>query len=452
MYSRMIIKWAGVYLALLLVFGGFVYEGVIFPPYGNVLFQVLTTICIAIMAWGLLNHSISHKLQLVVLFIFQVAATIGLREYSYAQWGNYLGANPIDAALYDNIASAFVNSDASLRELPQFVDNFYLDDMGFFYIISLVYSICGPNLGLHVLALLNCIVIIIGAHVLYRLTLMLSFQRKDADFMCFLWGVMPFAIYTSCAGLKENYMDLCIILAMYYVCRYTVFNKRADLFYALVFAASLLLFRTAICLILVLAIMVAWACRFPWIYRHIRLWTVVVVVVAALSFNEFVAYSYTMRGGSGDVDRFVELMTAKTEIGDGAIGMITNIAAAFVGPFVNIVSNSSVKADYITLYGFGTLIKMMLSLYCLYGIYRVFVDKTLTLLPIVAFVLLHSIMLIFTFYTLHDRFQWPHMPFVFLLAVYGFKSIRSSSLTKYMIPQMYYPMLVIGLIVLYNFR
>lgn len=449
-YSRMIAQWAGIYCALLLVFGGFVYgNDVVFPPRGNTVFQVLTTVAIVIMSYALLSRTVSHRTLLCGLLIFQIMATLALRDYNYMQWGNYLGANPVDAAVYDEIATHLAHTDGSLGSQLKAMDA-YMDDLGFIAIISFVYSVFGPTLGMHVLALLNCFVVVVSAHLLYRLALMLSFDYTDATFLCFLWGVMPFSIYTACAGLKENFMLLCIIAAVYHIYKCAECCNLKQFVLAGLCIASLFFFRTAVGIILILTFVMALAVRFQFIYKHITLWIVIVLIAAALLFNEFVIYSYTMRGG-GDVERFMGMRDQKTEAAGGFIGGITNIVAAFIGPFASIVATSSGKANYITLDGFGAVIKMMLSLGFIYGGYKIFRDKVLSLLPIVFFVMLHLVMLIFTFYTLHVRFQWPHMPFVFLIAIYGLKRIQSSNLQRFKIPQIY-SLIVVGVIVLYNLR
>lgn len=450
-YSRMIAQWASVYCALLLVFSGFVYgNDVVFPPRGNVIFQVFTTVGIVIMAYALLSRTVSHRTLLCGLLIFQVVATLALRGYHYMQWGNYLGANPVDAAVYDEVATHLAHADGSLVARLKTMDT-YMDDLGFIAIISFVYSVFGPTLGMHMLALLNCFVVVVSAHLLYRLALMLSFERIDADFLCFLWGVMPFSIYTSCAGLKENFMLLCIIGTIYYIYRCVEYRKPMQFVFAGLFIASLFFFRTAVGIILILTFLLAFAVRFQFVYKHIKLWTVIVLIAAALLFNEFVVYSYTMRGGDGDAEQFLGILDRKTEATGGAIGSITNIVAAFMGPFASIVATSSGKANYITLDSFGAMIKMMLSLGFVYGLYKIFRDKVVSLFPIALFVVLHIVMLIFTFYTLHVRFQWPHMPFVFLIAIYGLKRMQNSKLQKFKIPQLY-SLAVVGMIVLYNLR
>lgn len=447
----MIARWAGIYCALLLIFGGFVYgSGVVFPPQGNIIFQVLTTVVIVIMAYALLSRTVSHRTLLCGLLVFQIVATLALRWYNYMQWGNYLGANPVDAAVYDEVATNLAHADGSLIGRLKTM-NTYMDDLGFIAIISFVYSVFGPALGIHMLALLNCFVVVGSANLLYRLAMMLSFERNDANFLCFLWGVMPFSIYTSCAGLKENFMLLCIIGAIYYIYRCVEYRKPKQFVFAGLFIASLFFFRTAIGIILILTFLLALAVRFQFVYKYIKLWTVLVLIAAALLFNEFVVYSYTMRGGDGDAEQFLGVLDRKTEATGGAIGAVTNVVAALIGPFVSIVSTSIGKANYITLDSFGTMIKMMLSLGFVYGLYKIFRDKVVSLFPIALFVVLHIVMLIFTFYTLHVRFQWPHMPFVFLIAIYGLKRMQDSKLQKFKIQQVY-ALAVVGVIVLYNLR
>ena len=62
----------------------------------------------------------------------------------------------------------------------------------------------------------NVLFIIVGAHFLYKLSRYFA-DDYCANSICFLWGIMPFSVYTSSVGLKENYMVFCVIISVYYL-------------------------------------------------------------------------------------------------------------------------------------------------------------------------------------------------------------------------------------------
>ena len=55
----------------------------------------------------------------------------------------------------------------------------------------------------------------------------------------------------------------------------------------------------------------------------------------------------------------------------------------------------------------------------IYGIFMAFRNKHFELMGVSLFWFLNNFMLVFTLFAQHDRYQWPHMPFTIILAIYG---------------------------------
>lgn len=118
------------------------------------------------------------------------------------------------------------------------------------------------------------------------------------------------------------------------------------------------------------------------------------------------------------------------------------------------ISNHQVTArnNYITLYSFGTMMKMMLSGFYIYGVIRIIKEKDLFFYPLLIFIFLHSIMLIMTFFTLHDRYQWVQIPFVLLISLYGYNKLNNERRILQQLIFGIYPLLMLLFIIIYNMR
>lgn len=144
--------------------------------------------------------------------------------------------------------------------------------------------------------------------------------------------------------------------------------------------------------------------RFSLIAKNINLWLSFLFVLSYLIFGVIVDFIGGLRGNVS-METIQMGINAKISENGGIIAKMTNFLAILIGPFPCFVADR-MKVNYITLYSFGTMMKMMLSGFYIYGVIRIIKEKDLFFYPLLIFIFLHSIMLIMTFFTLHDRYQW----------------------------------------------
>lgn len=437
-----------VYFVLTLCF--FILANSFLPDKEIMLFQICLVVSLTGLGGFLLGRAWHFHVFASFLFLFQIVWIIFFRVFNLWHYGNGLGYHPMDALFYHNFGSRFAMFARSLTELPTFLENYSyaVDDWGFCIVASVVYYVFGIDAGFFLLALFNAIFVVWGACLLYKLARRFASEER-ARAICFIWAVMPFSLYTSSVGLKENYMVFLVIAAVY--CMYC-YQKRPLLKYIFVgmsCALALLLFRTALTFMLVLSFFFMLLLKSHSFTRHVNLWLLVGGIFSFFMFTEAVNFIGSIRGNV-TIDRLGN-QADNIEGHSGLVITLTNILASLIGPFPSFVSDP-IKVNYITLYGFGTMVKMWISFYYLYGVVQILREKVVYFYPMLVFVVFHSLMLVVSFYSLHDRYQWAQIPFVLLISLYGFQEIVSERKRWIKFLSSIYPIIICAFILFYNMR
>ena len=111
---------------------------------------------------------------------------------------------------------------------------------------------------------------------------------------------------------------------------------------------------------------------------------------------------------------------SKVESLGGTVGQTVNVVAGFIGPIPSFVTTDPQKRTYITRYSFTPFCKMLISFFFLYAAYCLLFRRfDFTLMPFFIFIALNIIVMMFTFYTLHDRYHWPDIPLFFITCAWG---------------------------------
>lgn len=440
--------WLFYYLVLV---GVFYLLGIgYFPSSGIVVFQLILVFSALIFAYFFLRDNIYHRTLMWGGLIYQLVLTISYRVFNMVQYGEFLGYKPADAKLYHTFASKFSGEVVSFQLIWNYLETHHvsLDDRGFFSIVSIVYNYFYSDVGIHILSIINAAIIIIGAHLLYLLSLNFINERMS-NFLSFLWIIMPFGLYTSSVGLKENFMVFFIIVSFYYLYCYINTHLWKYILLFLLFALILLLFRTALFFMLIFVLIFTIMMRTELFIHHINAWLVFMFIVAVLTFSFVTNYIGEIRGNVS-METIQSGREAKNAAGGSLIAVATNLLSTLIGPFPSFVSDK-IKVNYITLFSLGSMIKMMLSLGYLYGIYYILKNRITQLYPILGFIALHSVMLFITFYSLHDRYQWPQYPFVLLISIFGMNVIYEENKKNFFCCR-YYSFVIFLLIICYNLR
>lgn len=404
-----------IYLIALFVYG--VMQQSKLPAYPIVIMQVTAGFLVVFFSYFYSKKSIA--ITCVIVFIFQMICSFGLRYFNYEYFHDPLGYKPADALTYYTIASRYYN--ASLREFQMFMDNydFMLDDRGMCYMSYFIYKIAGsPERGLNLAVFVNVCAITLSAFFCYKLARVIL-EERYAEFVAFLWGTQLYASYTAASGLKENFMVVFLVLSLYYIAK--LYNEYTwqNLFLAILFAASALFFRIALFYMLLSSVLFVSAMKFPILRRYIYILLAIAVVLTWFSYKRTFDEMAIMRHGAEamDYETYQALVEGKKEQA-GFFASIVSFLSALIGPLPNIVSAGS-KANYITLFSYSSLCKSIFAFYFLYSTYLAIKKKNIVVLSLLVFWFLEIVMLAITFYTLHDRYHWPHVPIVILLSAWG---------------------------------
>ncbi len=383
------------------------------PDLPIVVMQMLGMIMIVFFSFLYDKHSISKTMLVIVLF--QLICCYGLRFFNVEYFENPLGFDPHDALDYHNHG---VHIDKPFLGYLQYLDSnlVQIDDIGFNLIVYLVYRLSGdPDMGVHLLVLFNVIAVSISSYYIYKLS-NLFFEKTESCFIAFFWGTELYAVYTASIGLKENFMVMFVVIAIYYIIRVHKSILSKDIIYAVLFSLPLLLFRTSVFYMLMCVLVYLLALRLPLVKRHIYVFILIVAVLAAIYAYQAIDELALQHGYSYDIlQDFADRKVKKT----GGLTYTLNYLAGVIGPFPNLVAKEVVKQNYITLYSFSSFCKVFYSFFTIYGIYGAFKNKHYEMIGIFLFCFLDTFMLLFTLFAQHDRYQWPHMPFTLVLACYG---------------------------------
>lgn len=415
------------------------------PPISIVTVQFLGAVIVYFCSLVYSNRSISTTL--FIIFLFQLSAGFGLRYFNVEYFGDPLGYKPMDSLFYHRFASHTGLSFSSFINYL-FSHNVMMDDMGQNIIEFLVYQAAGsPEAGMNWLVFVNSLAITLTCYFVY-LTAMRFFEQKVAMFMAFFWGMELFAVYVSAAGLKENFMVMFIVIALFYTVKLNEQFTLKDFFLSLLFASAALLFRLPVFYMLVACILFVIALRLPLVKRYFYVFMLVMLGVATIYYYQTIDEIALQRGYSYDI--LQELARSKSRGISSSMMFLTNTLAAFFGPFPTMLTDDSMKVNYITLYSFSSFCKLIYSFFFAYGLYGIIRFKKFDLVPMVLFWALDTFMLLFTLFALHDRYQWPHMPFTLIIAGYGVVAWYEN---RHVINwKRMYVYFALSMIVVYNFR
>lgn len=423
------------YLSLLIILGLAQYENL---PSAPILFLQIFYVFLA-MFFSQIYSSASISRTLNCIFLFQLICGLGLRYFNYDYFDNPFGSEAIDAVKYDSFGKTM---------LLGYYKNFssllvkHIDDYGFPMIIYLVYNFFG-NYGREILVVLNAGIITWSSFFLYK-TSSLFVDCQKSTFLSFFWGIEAFAVCTAANGLKENFFVFFMIAAMFYLCRIYIRLSVKHIILFFIFALGTLFFRLAIYYAFMLTFVLILFLKSKFVKAYIWLFVLLFLFIAILSANSIIGTILEQRGFS-----YETINNQQAIKGGGLFAWVTNFVAVLVGPFPSFVADVG-KRNYITLWSFTPFCKMLYSLFFLYGTYYALKKKKVEYFPFISMWAINSLMIFVTFFALHDRFQWPHIPYTLILSCLGYEALNKSKYNYFI--KNGYLILVMVMIMFYNFR
>ena len=242
-------------------------------------------------------------------------------------------------------------------------------------------------------------------------------------------------------------MVMFIVIAIYYIIRVNRHLLSKDIFYALLFSLPILLFRTSVFYMLICVLLYILSIRLPLAKRYFYIYISLIVILASVFTYQIIEELSIQHGYTYEIVQKIIENKAKQH---GRMSYILNYLASLIGPFPNLVAAEFAKQNYITLYSFSSFCKVFYSFFFIYGTYGIFKNKHYELMGVLIFWLLNTVMLDFTLFAQHDRYQWPHMPFTIILAIYGLKCWNENRhILRW---DRWYLLLAFVVIIIFNFR
>lgn len=431
------------YLILFVYF--FITRYNIFPSFSHLLIQLIIFF-LSVVVFNITMRSCKVSTIVWSVFLFHVTSAFLMRMMFIMVYDEYLGYEPVDAEFYRDIGYDFENLGYFPMYIWLYINGFFIDDFGYPTIILIFTRLFGVDIGMQILILANGFIVALGSYYLYKLSM--RFVNKDfSKGVAILWGTMPYAIYQTASGLKENFFVFCVIMSIYHLYQY---RERSSFFKLLCFifwSSTLLFFRLAVALMPIIAYSIDKILSFRFVRYNIKKSIFFLTIICYASFQMITSYMYQIRGY--DYEDQLLRVEQKSET-SGSLGSVGYLLAGLIGPFPNFVASDYDKQQYITLYSFTPLIKIFVSFFFYYILFLILQKKYTDLIPAVIFCLLNIVLCVSTLYSFHDRYQWPHYPILFLISACGYYEYRCSKsrINFYSI----YMCAAILIIVLFNFR
>lgn len=438
-FEKLINKLYGTYLFLFVFF--FLFRTDYFPNVYNSFMQLF----MLGFSYLLIRLSLHKKTIWIPIFVFQVVSSILMRFFNFEMSGSWLGSEAVDAEFYRSLGNQTDSMNLSSFIQYMALNDMDIDDFGFPIIVYISNAIFG-SFGIHMLLLLNCVSILIGSIYLYKLSLRFV-DQYSAKVMALFWGMMPFSVYISAAGLKENFFALFVILSFYWLYQFYDCRNIRNFLLFFIFNLSVFLFRLAVGYMLFLSFLFYGILKWEIVRKRLYVILFITIMLGFFVFEDLASIMMEQRGY--EYDNVFSHSTEKLSDAGGSIAIITNLISGFIGPIPSFVSDDSFKIIYITRYSFSTFVKMFISFFYVYSVFIFVKFRIISLTPMIVFTLLNILMIEITFFTLHDRYHWPHLPLLFVLSMYGFEYCR-----KFKVRKLYacYSYIAVLLIVLFNFR
>lgn len=437
--QRFYVSALGLYLLLFFIIGCLKSIGLPSMPIIGVqlLYLILVILFSSLTSLGSVRQTVFS------IIVFQLICCVGLRLFNTVYYGNPLGYEPVDALEYDEMGKYCHMPYIEFIAMHfAYSDSFEVDDIGFPSIIYIVYRLF-DNWGREVLVILNVFIVTWSSFVLFR-TASFFLNKRDSLFLCFFWGIEAFSIYTASVGLKENFFLFFIISALYCLCKMQHNKSYLNILLFLLVATMTLFFRIALFYSLIVIFVSVFLLRSEFVRKNMWLISFLIALFVLINFVSIVGGIAEQRGYE-----YSNIAHNYEENSGGLLGWITNLTAALIGPIPSFVSDEF-KRNYVTLYSFTPFCKMLYSLFFLYGMFYALRNKITEYFPFILMWVMNTIMIVFTFYTLHDRYQWPHIPCTLILSALGFRLLKNATYFKPFIG--FYTILVCFLIILFNLR
>lgn len=388
-----------------------------------------------------LGISLNIKSNIILIFFYNLCLSLSLYFFFLNFAESPYGYNPIDANTYYNFATSLKDLPSGKAAITYLQNNdVEISDYGFPLILKYIFQYTGnDNQARILLIFINSSSFTIGSILIFKLSLFFL-KYKKAKLVMLLWGLNSCAIWCNVSGLKEAIFLTLILGTVYYM--YCWFYKKniKNLILMFGFILSTLFFRHYITLFFILLLL------FKGIYQRLSSKWLFIILFCLWVVATFTSYLITSENPL--LSLIIYKQTQAPEGGGGNLfRIIMNSLAGFTGPYPNFILFGNKEA---IIYSPYSLLKSLISLFGLYGIFYAIKNNQKELYPLILFVYLNIILVITTIFSFDYRFSYTMIPMFFLLSVYGFFKLKENKYNK--IISLLYTTSILGIIFLYNAR
>ena len=357
------------------------------------------------------NSSINVKFHTktylgIEVFIYSILFVAIQNLISYHYTNNFFMFSDSDAFTYhlktiDILHMSFENA------IKHYLNSMSFDDLGIILILYPLYHISESNLILNFFYLF---VAVITALSIFRLSE--NFMTKKYAFLSSLsYSLSSFVLFFHSTGLKESFMVMLVVLSFDLYYKFLRTKNILNLIGALLFMGFLLLFRPAI------AGMIIGSIGFGSLISKkggisIKIISFFIFIFLIFMSDSIIAIIKVYTTGG-----FETLIYARESQGmiKGGITFTyaVNILAQAIGPLPTIISPDKILLAF---YAPGLIYRVLLAFPFWFGIIYIYKTKSYKLYPLIIFVIMEMLALIFLMDGFELRKAIPHISIVFVIA------------------------------------
>ena len=316
---------------------------------------------------------------------------------------------PSDAPFYDS-AGREVSQGNFIENIQAVMarTNYGIDDMGMVIYVGLIYKITDSPL---LVKLINLFINLLSTYLIFNIGRPFM-SKKFALLGALCFSISSFNIWFLIVGLKEPVMILIILSYFYSLLKFTTSRKSGYLWLMLFATLSLLFFRTALVIFLLISTVAGV------VFRNGISFKKAVIILFLIAFTGVVIYFYKETFQIYFRQENASVYSGDTETSSN-INFTIVFSAGVFGPFPTVVPKTDKRFADISVYAPSLIFKVFISLFFLFGIYFVFKEKHYHLIPIIAFCFVEIMALTLIDNTFKLRYVYPHFPFVYIIGFYG---------------------------------
>jgi len=351
-------------------------------------------------------ESYTNKYLIVEVFLYALFFVFMENLISYFYTDNFFVFSDSDAVFYHDSIVEIIDM-PFIDGMKHYLKRMDFDDLGMILVLYPLYSISESNL------MLNAFYVIVGVVMAVSMfSLSRNFMTKKYAFLSSLsFSISSFILFFHAIGLKESFMVALVILSFDFYYKFATKKTILNLIFSLMFIGMLMLFRPAV------SAMIIGAIGLGTLFSQKGGVGIKIVSFLIFAFLIIIGDSILAEIDKYTTGGFDTLMEAR-EVQGMIIGGIpftyaVNILSQSVGPLPTVISDTKILT---MLYTSGLIYRVLLAFPFWFGVIFIFKSKYSKLYPLIIFIVIEMVALIFLMDGLELRKALPHIPMVFVIA------------------------------------